>query len=140
MSRAAAAVSYFNEGCNCAQAVISSYCDEWGLDRGTAVKLASAFGGGMGRMGEVCGAVTGALMLIGLQYSPAAQTKDELYELVQQFTADFKARHGSIYCKELIGTEIITAESRKLAADKFKNICPVLVEDAVKILEHIPVK
>ena len=139
MSRAEAAVASYNGGCNCAQAVISAYCDQWGLDRDTALKVAGAFGGGMGRTGEVCGAVTGALMLIGLQQSPN-QTKDELYELTQLFLAEFKAQHGSIHCKELLGTEIITAESRKLAAGKFKSVCPDLVADAVKIFEKITAK
>lgn len=135
MSRSEMSVACFNEGCNCSQAVVLSFGEELGLDRATALKITSSFGGGMGRMGEVCGAVTGALILIGLKYSQA-KTKDEHYALVQQFAAEFKALHGSLRCAELLGTEIMTPESRGQAAEQFKTLCPVLVRDAVRILEN----
>ncbi|UCD85357.1 MAG: C_GCAxxG_C_C family protein, partial [Deltaproteobacteria bacterium] len=68
MSKVKSAVSCFKEGFSCSQVLLSTYGTDFGLDRETALKVAGAFGGGMGRMGEVCGAVTGAFMVIGLKH------------------------------------------------------------------------
>ena len=99
----------FKEGYNCAQAVFCANCEEYGIDIETGAKLASAFGGGMGRMREVCGALSGLFMLLGLKegYSDPKdiEGKKELYSKVQSLAAQFKEEFGSIICKELLGLE-----------------------------------
>lgn len=137
------AVSCFSEGFNCSQAVLSTLGPEMGLDRETALRVAGMFGGGMGHMGNVCGAVTGAFMTIGLKYSKFQdgenEKRDRGYALVQQFTEEFTARHGSIVCKELLGCDLSTPEGLAQAREKglFRDLCPKLVQSAVDILEQM---
>lgn len=106
--RAAKARRLFKEGgYNCCQAVVLAYNDVFGLDDVTAASLSSGFGGGMGRMREVCGSVSGMVMLAGL-IRPASdpsvkEWRTANYALVQEMAADFKAINGSIVCKELLG-------------------------------------
>ena len=101
--------TYFLEGYNCSQAVALAFADEVGLPTDVLSKLASSFGGGMGRMREVCGAVSGMFMVAGLLYGyddPKAGTeKAAHYALIQQLAAEFKAELGcsSIICRELLG-------------------------------------
>ena len=95
------------EGYNCCQAVVLAYNDIFGLDDKTAASIASGFGGGMGRMREVCGSVSGMVFLSGL-LSPADNPSDKAgrtanYALVQEVAAEFKAINGSIICRELLG-------------------------------------
>jgi C_GCAxxG_C_C family probable redox protein len=95
------------EGYNCCQAVVMAYNDVFGIDDDTAASLSSGFGGGMGRMREVCGSVSGMVMLAGL-IAPAADPSVKVdrtrnYALVQQMAEEFKALNGSIVCKELLG-------------------------------------
>lgn len=94
-------------GYNCCQAVVLAYNDIFGIDDNTAAALASGFGGGMGRMREVCGSVSGMVMLAGL-ITPAADpsakdSRTRNYALVQEVAGEFKAINGSIVCKELLG-------------------------------------
>jgi len=123
--------------------VLSSFGDQFGLDRALALRVAGAFGGGMARMGETCGAVTGALMVIGLKYG-MTQAKDEAarektYKLVQEFATRFKARHHSMVCRELLGYDLSKPEERKAALEKglFTTLCPQFVRDAVEIVEQL---
>ncbi|MBR5610949.1 MAG: C_GCAxxG_C_C family protein [Bacteroidales bacterium] len=100
------AIDLFEGGYNCSQAVVLAYCDHFGLDFETAAKLSSSFGGGMGRLREVCGAVTGMFALAGLQY-PAADPSDSLarstnYGKVQELAAQFKSEMGSYICADLL--------------------------------------
>lgn len=99
----------FKEGYNCAQAVFCAHCEKYGLDFETGAKISSPFGGGMGRMREVCGAVSGMFMLLGLKEGYTSPTdneaKKELYSKVQLLAAEFKEEFGSIICKELLGLE-----------------------------------
>ena len=94
------AVTCFCDGFNCSQAVLISHCEELGLDKENALKIACAFGGGMSHTGEACGAVTGALMLIGLKYGKYKKedslSKEKTYTLAQKYTNAFKKEHGSI--------------------------------------------
>ena len=107
------------------------------------MKVSGAFGGGMGRMGETCGAVTGALMVIGLRYGKTRaedeQTKEKVYTLVQEFVKRFKARNGSILCRELLGCDLSTQDGRTLAKEKqlTKTLCPKYVQDAAEIIEEL---
>ena len=95
------------EGYNCCQAVVLAYNDVFGVDDNTAAALSSGFGGGMGRMREVCGSVSGMVMLAGLM-APAADPSIKVdrtrnYALVQEMADEFKSMNGSIVCKELLG-------------------------------------
>lgn len=144
--RSEKAVSYF-ENFNCAQSVIAACGPDFGLDRETALRIAGGFGGGMGRLGEVCGAVTGAFMVIGLKHGKShpeddeSETKEKAYALVCEFADRFHARHGSILCRELLGCDIGTPEGSAQAREKglFGDLCPRLVQSAVEILEQMEV-
>jgi C_GCAxxG_C_C family probable redox protein len=137
------AVSLFKQGFNCAQAILATYGKEFNLERDTALKLASGFGGGMGAMGQTCGAVTGAFMIIGLKYGATSCSDEEVkintYKLIRKFAERFKSRNGTNICKELLGCDISTEEGFRTAKEKdlFSTICPKLVQDAAEILEEI---
>jgi C_GCAxxG_C_C family probable redox protein len=143
MNQVECAVSCFQEGFSCAQAVLSAYGPRCGLDRELALKVAGAFGGGMGHMGHVCGAVTGAFMVIGLKYGKTRaeddETRDKAYCLVQEFAERFKSRNGSIVCRELLECDISTPAGLELAREqgRFETLCPRLVQDAAEIIEEI---
>lgn len=140
MNQSEHAVACFKEGFNCAQAVFSTYAPQMGLERETALRIGGPFGGEMGRLGEVCGAVTGALMALGLEYgcvdAQNTEDKEEAYRLVREFADRFRARHGAIRCRDLLGCDIGTPEGRKLAHESglFANLCPQLVRDAAEIV------
>ena len=142
MNKAERAVSCFEEGFSCSQALLSTYGTQFGLTREMALKVSGAFGGGMGRRGETCGAVTGAFMLIGLKLGMTnvddAAAKEETYRFVNEFVARFKARNGSILCKELLGCDISTSEGMSQANEKklFETRCPKFVRDAAEIIEQ----
>lgn len=123
--------------------MLSTYGPRSGLDREMALKVAGAFGGGMGRLGESCGAVTGALMVIGLKHGKIKDDDDaareRTYELVHEFTTRFRARNESILCRELLGHDLATPEGMEAVADKqlFTVLCPRFVRQAAEILEQI---
>lgn len=107
MTRGEKAEALFLEGYNCAQAVVIAFEDLHGLDRETVAKLSSSFGGGMARLREVCGSVSGMFMVAGLLYGyddpKAKEEKAEHYARIQKLAADFTAEHGSIVCRDLLG-------------------------------------
>ena len=143
MSKVEDAVACFEEGFSCSQAVLAAYAPQFGLDRETALKVSGAFGAGMGRMCETCGAVTGAFMVIGLKHGKTRaeddEAKERAYRLVQEFAGQFKARHGSIVCRELLGCDLSIPEQRALAQEKklTATLCPGFVHDAAEIVEQI---
>ena len=106
-SHAILAMKYFKDGYNCAQSVFLSFSDYYEIDRKTAAKIASGFGGGMGRLREVCGAITGMFMVIGITHGyddpKARQEKTELYRMVQELAEEMEKINGSIICRELLG-------------------------------------
>ena len=136
------AVERFINGSNCSQAVLGSYCQEFGLDCETAFKVATGFGGGM-RMGETCGAVTGAFMVLGLKYGNTTAedkaAKAKTYGKVIEYTSRFKARNGSVVCKELLDCDISIPEGMKKAQEDglFDSVCPKMVQEAAEILEEM---
>lgn len=131
----------FSNGFNCAQAVLSTYCNELGLEKEAALRIAGGFGGGMGHIGETCGAVTGAIMLIGLKYGKVKaddnSARERTYALVQEFTRRFIEVNGSVKCKELLGCDISIPNELKSAREHrlFETICPKLVVDSSEIIE-----
>ena len=142
MSAVAEAVKLFREGCACSQAMLSVYGPALGLERGTAMRVAAGFAGGM-RLGETCGAVTGAFMVLGLHRCSddcATPTgRQAVYAAVTEFASRFRERNTTTICKELLGCDISTPEGMKQAQEQglFRTICPKLVEDAAEILEHM---
>ncbi len=133
----------FYQGYNCAQSVAGAFAEEMGMDFDAAVKLASSFGGGMGRLREVCGAVSGMFLAAGAicGYSdpkdPAA--KKEHYERIQLLAARFKEETGSIICRELLGSmgqDTNPAPEARTAEYYRKRPCPKMIRLAAEILEN----
>jgi C_GCAxxG_C_C family probable redox protein len=143
MSKAENATATFAKGFNCSQAILSSFGEEYGLDPVMACRVAAAFGGGMGHMGETCGAVTGAFMVIGLKYgltvADGSQSHWEAFSAVQDFVAQFKSRHGTIVCRDLLGLDISDRSTFREAMKQGvpQKICPKLVQDAAEIVETL---
>lgn len=143
MSEVEKAVSCFREGFMCSQAVLSAYAGQFGMDRETALKVSAAFGGGMGRLGEICGAVTGAFMVLGLKYGRTAVQDTKSHEktnrLVREFVDKFKSVNGSIVCRELLGCDLSTPDGLKTFVDKKlrDGICTKLVRNAAEIVEQL---
>ena len=143
MNKVENAVSCFEAGFSCSQSLLAAYGPQLGLDREMALKVAGAFGGGIARMGQTCGAVTGALMTIGLKYGNTKtddeQAKEKAYSLAKEFADKFQSRNGSIVCRELLGCDISIPEEREIAVEKglFTTLCPRFVQDAAEIVEQI---
>ncbi|MFQ5976791.1 MAG: C-GCAxxG-C-C family protein [Candidatus Heimdallarchaeota archaeon] len=137
-------LSCFQKGMSCSQAILSVYGQQFGVDRATCMKIASAFGGGIGGMGDVCGAVAGAIMAIGLKYdsgevgTTAFTELPKSYTVAREFTQEFRERNGTVTCRELIDHDLLTVEDVQNAfkTGAFKN-CPQFVKDAAEILEKI---
>jgi C_GCAxxG_C_C family probable redox protein len=133
----------FEEGFSCSQSVFSAWASELGLDRETALRVATAFGGGMGHRGDTCGAVTGAFMAIGLKHGRLRpddeETRDLAYGLVERFVQEFESRHGSIVCRELLGYDLSTPEGQRLSEELWPEgaPCEQAVRDAAEILQQI---
>ncbi|OEF96650.1 hypothetical protein BHF68_07800 [Desulfuribacillus alkaliarsenatis] len=144
-SKKVVAKDIFARGFNCSQAVIGVFCDELGLERESAFKIATGFGGGL-RQGEVCGAVTGAIMVIGLRYGHHCEgdneAKQETYKLTNQFIEKFKEKHKTIICKELLGYNVANPDEYAQIKDKqlFTKVCPQFIADAVEILQEMEQK
>ncbi len=137
------AYELFKEGYNCSQAVFGAFCEELGVDFETAVRLASGFGGGIGRMREVCGTFTGLTMAASLIYGYSdpsdTETKKELYEKIRALGDKFKADNGSIICRELLGlqqAEKSAAPEARTAEYYKKRPCAELCRYAADILEE----
>jgi C_GCAxxG_C_C family probable redox protein len=143
MSGIEKAIASFRGDFNCAQSIFSSYATKYGLDRDTALKIASGFGGGMGRLQNTCGAVSGAFMAIGLRYGMGinddTESKEKTYQVIREFSNRFQEIHGSIICKELLGCDINTAEGKDYydRNDYFEKKCFQYVKDAATILDNI---
>ncbi len=143
MEKQEAAVERFKKGFNCSQSVLSVFGPDFGLDAGTAYRVACAFGGGLAGSGETCGAVTGALMVLGLKYGMTdfrnQQAKEETYEYAKSFLREFASRHKFTRCRDLLGRDIDTPEMRAQAkaAGLFETLCPAFVRDAVQIVETL---
>lgn len=134
------AEALFKDGYNCAQAVLGAFCEELGLPMDTAMKLSSSFGGGMGRMREVCGACSGMFMAAGLLYGydnpETGAPKMELYARIRELSDRFKAENGSIICRELLeGAEVGGTPEARTPTYYQKRPCVEYVKIAAGILE-----
>ncbi len=123
---------------NCTQAILEALGDKYGADAKTAMKMATAFAGGMTK-GSTCGAVTGAYMVIGLAHGKEGAVKSEVASRLTEFNASFIKQFGSLSCSALMGTDMSTAEGVKEASEKgmFTSLCPKLVEMAVSEVEKL---
>jgi len=143
LSRAEEAKKQFEKGFSCAPAVLSTYSEQLGLGKALALKIACGFGGGIGRMGRTCGAVTGAVMVIGLKNGQVdladEESRQKTHELIKKFIDKFTALHGSIECKELIGYDLSKSSDLESARESgvFQNKCPSFVYDSARILEDV---
>lgn len=138
MDKTEKAVSSFKEGLNCSQAILTAWQGELGLDVDAARNIASAFGGGIGCTGETCGAITGALMVLGLKYGSADKGR-KVSEKTRKFLDAFTERFGSARCKALLECDISTTGGMKRARAEnlFKEVCPGFVRAAAEILEGL---
>lgn len=144
MSKGDIAKQNFMNGYNCSQAVLLAFCEDFGLEKETALKISEPFGGGMGRMREVCGTVTGMFMVIGLAMgndnSKDNTTKKNVYKSVQELAAKFKEDNGSIICRELLGLQKANKQSyvpsERTNEYYKKRPCPELCKYAADILEE----
>jgi C_GCAxxG_C_C family probable redox protein len=143
MNCAERAADYFARGFNCSQSVLAAYAEQFGLTEELALKVAGGFGGGMGRMGETCGAVTGAIMVIGLKFASTTpgdiQGKENTYAVVREFVHRFKGRNVTVLCRELLDCDISTPEGMKRAQQEklIKQCCPKFIRDAAEILDQL---
>jgi len=136
----------FTAGYNCAQSVFLVYANRYGIDEETALKLSSSFGGGMGRLREVCGAVSAMFMVAGLEKGYIENNNDELkakhYELIQTLAGKFKEKHGSIICRDLLGLDEgkdSPVPSKRTEQYYAERPCQEFIADACKILdEYLP--
>jgi len=140
------AVATFNNGFNCAQAVFATYAEEFGINQAQALKISCGFGAGMGRRQEVCGAVSGAILLIGCKHGKVRKedtaANETTYRLVREFSEQFISRHGNISCKELLGCNLQTPEGQKFFTENnFKELkCIRYVHDASELAEAMLMK
>ncbi len=139
MSDVDKAEGLFRSGCACSQAILATYGPRFGLNEDEAMRVSAGFAGGM-RMAETCGAVTGAFMVFGLAYCDetcrAAEGRKLAYEKVLSFAEEFRARHASLACRDLLDCDISTAEGARLATEKglFRSRCPELVRSAAELV------
>lgn len=135
------AVENFKSGYNCAQSVFLAFAEDFGFDRETALKLSSSFGGGMGRLREVCGAVSSMFAIAGLKCGYTSNNDDEAkakhYELIQNLAEKFKTENGSIICRELLGVDGAESPIPSKRTDEYykERPCEYFVKTAAEIIE-----
>lgn len=128
----------FGAGYNCAQATFAALAERFGLDEGQALRIAAAFGGGIARSGDICGALSGALMALGLNrgsVETSPEIKDAMYQRAKALIAAFSESCGATNCRDLLGFDLSTPEGAALAATRntHKTICENLVKTAIAL-------
>ena len=142
LTRSEQATHCFSQGFNCTQVVLGVFCQHLGFNKDTAMKLTTGFGSGM-KCGEMCGAVTGALMVISLKYGHGmdkdADAKEKTNKMVLEFQKRFVNENGSVICKEILGYDLSKSEELETIKEQnlFKSVCPKMVASAVNILEDL---
>jgi C_GCAxxG_C_C family probable redox protein len=143
MTKPELASDYLKKGYNCAQAIIKTFAGDVGMNEEDAVKMASVLGGGIGRTGHICGAVSGAALVIGMKFgstdNTAKHSRAKAYQKAKELLEKFAAQNKSILCNDLLGYDISTDEGLKQARESGVMVqkCPIVVSSAVKILENI---
>lgn len=140
MNHAEKAVKYFSSNFNCSQSVFTTFAIEQGIDEKFALRLGTNFGGGE-RKGELCGAVAGALMVLGLRCghcdSEDTEGKSKAYRISEEFMNRFIAKNGSVVCRELLGYDLTKDEDIIREKNLFNTICPEMVRTATEILDEM---
>ncbi|MBR6581791.1 MAG: C_GCAxxG_C_C family protein [Ruminococcus sp.] len=142
MTKSEKALELFANGFNCSQAVLTAFAADFGLDEKLALMLGTQFGGGA-RNGEMCGAVSGALMVLGLKYghfeSENSEQKSRAYSIATEYTKRFKELNGSIVCRDLLGYDLTNPDDMACIKEQnlFKTVCPKMIKSAVEVLESI---
>lgn len=143
MKNSEIAVNTFSNGFNCSQSVLSTYAKYFNLSQELAFKIACGFGAGFGREQEVCGAVSGAIMVLGLEFGKSKihekALKEKTYVLVRELISNFKKMHQTINCKELLKCDLNTEDGKKkFHKEKLETVvCEKCVKDAVEILDKM---
>jgi C_GCAxxG_C_C family probable redox protein len=142
------AVAFYQQGYTCAQSILASFTGRYGFPQGLAFKLGEPFGAGMSCTNDMCGCMSGAIMVLGLQYGSTLSNDDVArsytYQRVQELIRRFKEIHGSIQCPDLLGYYLSDPPQLQAVWEKglFNQLCPILVRDAAQILadmlEEIP--
>ncbi|MCK9289775.1 MAG: C-GCAxxG-C-C family protein [Candidatus Cloacimonetes bacterium] len=138
MSKQNKAFNLFNTNCNCAQAVLLTFAEEINIDLELAKKISFPFGGGLGRSGNICGAITGAIMVLGLKYGDKLN-KDQMYQLTRKFINQFHNEFEQIDCKLLTGFDLsIPEQSIKASAQNISEThCSNYIKKSVSLLETL---
>ena len=133
------ASNLFLKGYNCSQSVLLAMSEHWGLENDLVPKIATGFGGGIGRCGSVCGALSGGVMALSMRYGtnePSAEKRLQTYELSRKFFEQFEKRNNGVLCRDLIGYTLSNPDEQKKAREEnvFQKKCVRYVENAVAIL------
>jgi C_GCAxxG_C_C family probable redox protein len=137
------AIESFRSGLNCAQAVLTAHAEEMGFDNNLALSVSCGFGGGMGRLQQTCGAVTGSFMVMGIhickKFSDNIDRKEHTYALVQKFSEEFRKINGSTDCLSLLKCEIKTDEGHRYAKENnlFETVCEKCIIDSIRIIDDL---
>jgi len=137
------AIHTFSSGLNCSQAVLASYSDELNFDSSFALNISSGFGGGMGRLQETCGAVTGSYMVLGIyngkRHTDNKDKKEATYTMIQAFSEKFNSINGSTDCKSLLKCDLNTEEGRLFAEKNnlYEKVCEKCITDSIGIIEEL---
>jgi C_GCAxxG_C_C family probable redox protein len=143
MNRPERADQLHRQGANCAQSVACAFAEDLGADRALTVRMATGFGGGMGRTGATCGALTGAFMALGLAFGMKElgdqEAKERTYALVAEASRRFRERTGALACRDLLGVDLGTPEGLQAARDRnlFATQCAGYVKTAAEIVEQM---
>jgi C_GCAxxG_C_C family probable redox protein len=134
------AVAFYKQGYTCAQSILASFAVRYDLQQNLAFRIGEPFGAGTSCTGDMCGSVTGAIMVLGLQYGSILSNDEDArsytYQRVHELTHRFKEIHGSIQCTDLLGYTLSDPQQLQIVREKglFVQLCPILVRDAAQIL------
>jgi C_GCAxxG_C_C family probable redox protein len=137
------ATKFFDSGYNCAQSVLMTFSDELNISKEIAINIASGFGGGMARMQNTCGAVTGGIMTIGMALSNEKEdivtNKERVYHVISLFTSKFKEKYRSVKCRDLLNCDLNTDEGQQFYEEHelHQKVCMSCVCDATAYLEEL---
>jgi C_GCAxxG_C_C family probable redox protein len=137
------AIASFKTGLNCAQAVLTAYSDDFNFDNNLALSISCGFGGGMGRLQETCGAVTGSFMVLSIynskKFTDNNDKKEETYFMIQEFSNKFRSIHGSMDCKSLLKSDLKTKEGQKYIEENklTEKVCEKCISDSIGIIEEL---
>lgn len=142
MTRSETAQQYFKDGFNCSQSVLSVFAEDLGISKDSSLKIACGFGGGMARQQLTCGAVTGAIMALSLKFGKGTNDEDSkkifTYEKTKTLMDEFRKKHNSINCRELLqGLDMVNDAAKIKELDLFQIKCTRYVKDAVEITETL---